>query len=301
MDNSRNIILVTGATGTTGREIVRKLSESGAHVRVLVRDIAKAQALSLDSLPHVTVFEGDLGNSESLGPVLSRVDKAMLISSSNPEMEDVQINFIETAKKFNLNHIVKLSGIIADINSPFRYARMHAEIERRLENSGISFTHLRAGEFMQSYFRQVPNIIERDSLFLPMENQRIASIDVYDVAEVAVRILTGMGHKGNVYPVTGTEALTIYEVAEKFSAVLGRKINYVNISPEDANKARRDAGMSEYTVDALDELFAERRKGKESKVYYTMQNVFGLRPTSFDEFIIRNLPVFKGDLPVFKM
>jgi len=301
MDNSRNIILVTGATGTTGREIVRKLSESGAHVRVLVRDIAKAQALSLDSLPHVTVFEGDLGNSESLVPALSRANKAMLISSSNPEMEDVQINFIETAKKFNLNHIVKLSGIIADINSPFRYARMHAEIERRLENSGISFTHLRAGEFMQSYFRQVPNIIERDSLFLPMENQRIASIDVYDVAEVAVRILTGMGHKGNVYPVTGTEALTIYEVAEKFSAVLGRKINYVNISPEDANKARRDAGMSEYTVDALDELFAERRKGKESKVYYTMQNVFGLRPTSFDEFIIRNLPVFKGDLPVFKM
>ena len=301
MDNSRNIILVTGATGTTSREIVRKLSESGAYVRVLVRDIAKAQALSLDSLPHVTVFEGDLGNSESLVPALSRANKAMLISSSNPEMEDVQINFIETAKKFNLNHIVKLSGIIADINSPFRYARMHAEIERRLENSGISFTHLRAGEFMQSYFRQVPNIIERDSLFLPMENQRIASIDVSDVAEVAVRILTGMGHKGNVYPVTGTEALTIYEVAEKFSAVLGRKINYVNISPEDANKARRDAGMSEYTVDALDELFAERRKGKESKVYYTMQNVFGLRPTSFDEFIIRNLPVFKGDLPVFKM
>jgi uncharacterized protein YbjT (DUF2867 family) len=268
MDNSRNIILVTGATGTTGREIVRKLSESGAHVRVLTRDIAKAQALSLDSLPHVTVFEGDLGNSESLAPALFRADKAMLISSSNPEMEDVQINFIETAKKFNLNHIVKLSGIIADINSPFR---------------------------------QVPNIIERDSLFLPMENQRIASIDVYDVAEVAVRILTGMGHKGNVYPVTGTEALTIYEVAEKFSAVLGRKINYVNISPEDANKARRDAGMPEYTVDALDELFAERRKGKESKVYYTMQNVFGLRPTSFDEFIIRNLPVFTGELPVFKM
>ena len=301
MDNPRSIILVTGATGLTGREIVKRLSQSHVRIRVLVRDITKVHALSLDTLPHVTIFQGDLGKSETLAPALTGADKAILISSSNPEMEAVQCNFIETAKKFNLKHIVKLSGIIADINSPFRYARMHAEIERRLENSGISFTHLRAGEFMQSYFRQVPNIIERDSLFLPMENQRIASIDVYDVAEVAVRILTGMGHKGNVYPVTGTEALTIYEVAEKFSAVLGRKINYVNISPEDANKARRDAGMSEYTVDALDELFAERRKGKESKVYYTMQNVFGLRPTSFDEFIIRNLPVFKGDLPVFKM
>jgi uncharacterized protein YbjT (DUF2867 family) len=178
---------------------------------------------------------------------------------------------------------------------------MHAEIERRLENSGISFTHLRAGEFMHSYFRQIPNIIERDSLYLPMENQKIASIDVSDVAEVAVKILTGMGHKGNVYPVTGPEALTMYEVAEKFSTVLGRKITYVNIPPAQANKARLDAGMPEYTVDALDELFAERRKGKESKVYYTMQNVFGLRPTSFDEFIIRNLPVFTGELPVFKM
>jgi uncharacterized protein YbjT (DUF2867 family) len=301
MDNSRNIILITGATGMTGREIVRKLSQSGARVRVLVRDLAKAHALSLDSLPHVTIFEGDLGNSESLAPALSRADKAMLISSSNAEMEDVQINFIETAKKFNLNHIVKLSGIIAEVSSPFRYARMHAEIERRLENSGISFTHLRAGEFMQSYFRQVTNIIERDSLFLPMENQKIASIDISDVAEVAVKILTGMGHKGNVYPVTGPEALTMYEVAERFSNVLGRKINYVNISPEDAKKEQLAAGMPQYTADALAELFAERRKGKESKVYYTMQNVFGLRPTSFEEFIIRNLPVFKGELPVMKM
>jgi uncharacterized protein YbjT (DUF2867 family) len=134
-----------------------------------------------------------------------------------------------------------------------------------------------------------------------MEDQRIASIDVTDIAEVAVKILTGIGHKGNVYPVTGPEALTMHEVAEKFSNVLGRKINYVNISPGDAKKAQLAAGMPQYTADALEELFAERRKGKESKVYYTMQNVFGLRPTSFEEFIIRNLPAFTGDLPVRKM
>jgi uncharacterized protein YbjT (DUF2867 family) len=301
MDKTRNIILVTGATGMTGREIVRRLSQSGVRVRVLVRDVAKAQALSLDSLPYVTIFEGDLGKSESLAPALIGADKAMLISSSSPEMESVQFNFIETAKKFNLNHIVKLSGIIADINSPFRYARMHAEIERRLENSGISFTHLRAGEFMQSYFRQVPNILEKDSLFLPMEDQKIASIDVSDVAAVAVKILTGLGHKGNVYPVTGPESLTMHEVAEKFSRFLGRKINYINVSPEDAKQAQLNAGMPQYTADALEELFAERRKGKEAKVYYTMQNVFSLRPTSFDEFIIRNLPVFKGELPALKI
>ena len=301
MESIRKIILVTGANGLTGREIVRKLSTKGVSVRALVRNVAKAKSLSLDTLPNVTIYEGDMEKIETLAPALRGADKAILISSSNPDMESVQSAFIEAAKKFNLNHIVKLSGIIADINSPFRYARMHAEIERRLENSGISFTHLRAGEFMQSYFRQVPFILKQNSLFLPMGNERIASIDVSDVAEVAVKILTGAGHKGNVYPITGAEALTMDEVAEKFSIVLGRKIKYINIPPGEANKARLDAGMPHYTVDALDELFEERRKGKESKVYYTMQNVFGLRPTTFEEFIIRNLQVFKGELPVTKI
>jgi uncharacterized protein YbjT (DUF2867 family) len=296
MEPMRKIILVTGANGLTGREIVRKLSAKDVSVRVLVRNIAKAKSLSFDTLPNVTIYEGDMSKSETLAQSLRGADKAILISSSDSEMESVQSNFIEAAKKFNLNHIVKLSGIIADVNSPFRYARMHAEIERRLENSGISFTHLRAGEFMQSYFRQIPFILKQNSLFLPMGDQKIASIDVLDVAEVAVKILTGSGHKGNVYPITGTDALTMDEVAEKFSTVLGRKINYINITPEDANKARLAAGMPQYNVDALDELFAERRKGKESKVYNTMQTVFGLRPTTFEEFIIRNLQVFKGEL-----
>jgi uncharacterized protein YbjT (DUF2867 family) len=301
MESIRKIILVTGANGLTGREIVQRLSSKGVCVRALVRNVAKAKSLSLDTLPNVTIYEGYMEKIETLAPALRGVDKAILISSSNPDMESVQSAFIEAAKKFNLKHIVKLSGIIADINSPFRYARMHAEIERRLENSGISFTHLRAGEFMQSYFRQVPFILKQNSLFLSMGNERIASIDVSDVAEVSVKILTGSGHKGNVYPITGAEALSMDEVAEKFSTVLGRKINYINIPREEANNARLDAGMPHYDVDGLDELFEERRKGKESKVYYTMQNVFGLRPTTFEEFIIRNLQVFKGELPVMKI
>jgi uncharacterized protein YbjT (DUF2867 family) len=300
METNQNIILVTGANGLTGREIVRRLSAKGSRVRVFVRDVEKAKALSFDSLPNVRIFEGDMSKSETLLPALRGADKAILISSSNPYMTAVQSNFIESAKNTSIKHIVKLSGIIADINSPFRFARMHAEIEQKLETSGISFTHLRAGEFMQSYFRQVPFILKKDSLFLPMEDQRIASIDIEDVAEVAVRVLTGLGHKGNIYHITGPEALTMHEVAEKFTAVLGRKINYVNISPRDAKKAQIEAGVPQYTADALEELFAERRKGKESHVYNTMQTVFGLHPTNFEEFIIRNLPVFRGELPAHK-
>jgi len=87
-----------------------------------------------------------------------------------------------------------------DRDSPFRFARMHGEIERRLEDSGMAFTHLRAGEFMHAYFRQVPSIVAKGAIFLPMEDAKIASIDIGDIAEVAAPVLTSAGTMGKAIP-----------------------------------------------------------------------------------------------------
>jgi uncharacterized protein YbjT (DUF2867 family) len=289
------MILVTGATGLNGGELVRLLSARGVPVRALVRNASRAAALS--SLANVEIVEGDMERPETLAEPLRGVDRAMLISSSNAAMLDVQSNFIDAARKAGVTHMVKLSGIIPDIDSPFRFARMHGEIELKLERSGIAFTHLRAGEFMHSYFRQVPAIVARGALFLPMEDARIASIDVGDIAEVAAKALTESGHEGKTYPLTGPEALTMAEVAKKLSAATGREISYVNVAPEEAKRARLAAGVPEYTADALDELFAERRKGKESEVYPVFEELIGRRPTSFDEFARRNAAIFRGEQP----
>jgi uncharacterized protein YbjT (DUF2867 family) len=289
------MILVTGATGLNGRELLRRLSERGVPVRALVRSIARAEGLS--SLPKVEIVEGDMARPETLAGALRGVDRAMLISSSDPAMLDVQSNFIEAARKAGVQHVVKLSGIMPEPDSPFRFARMHAEIERRLEASGMAFTHLRAGEFMPAYFRQAPSIVAKGALFLPMENAKIASIDVGDIAEVAAAVLTGSGHEGKIYPLTGPEALTMAEVAEKLSTVAGKTIRYVNVAPEDAKRAQLGAGMPPYMADALAELFAERRKGKEAQVSPVVQMILGRRPTSFDEFAMRNASVFRGEQP----
>jgi uncharacterized protein YbjT (DUF2867 family) len=289
------MILVTGATGLNGGELVRLLSARGVPVRALVRNASRAAALS--SLANVEIVEGDMERPETLAEPLRGVDRAMLISSSNAAMLEVQSNFIDAARKAGVTHMVKLSGIIPDIDSPFRFARMHGEVELKLERSGIAFTHLRAGEFMHSYFRQVPAIVARGALSLPMEDARIASIDVSDIAEVAAKALTESGHEGKTYPLTGPEALTMAEVAEKLSAATGREISYVNVTPEEAKRARLAAGVPEYTADALDELFAERRKGKESEVYPVFEELIGRRPTSFDEFARRNAAIFRGEQP----
>ncbi len=289
------MILVTGATGLNGREVVQRLSARGVAVRALVRSRAKAAALA--ALSHVEIVEGDMARPETLGPALRDVDRAMLISSSDAAMLDVQSNFIEAARKAGVKHVVKLSGIMPELDSPFRFPRMHGEIERRLEASGLAYTHLRAGEFMPSYFRQVPAIVGKSALFLPMEDAKIASIDVGDIAEVAAIVLTGSGHEGKIYPLTGPEALTMAEVAAKLSVVTGKAIRYVNVAPEDARQAQLAAGMPPYLADALAELFAERRNGKEAQVWTVAQEILGRRPVSFDEFAARNAAIFRGEQP----
>src|SRR5437667_2994806 len=140
------MILVTGATGLNGKELLRRLSAKGIAVRALVRNPAKAEAIA--ALPNVEIVQSDMARRETLGAALHDVDRAMLISSSAPDMLDVQSNFIDAARKAGVKHVVKLSGIMPELDSAFRFARMHGEIEKRLEAYGLAFTDMRAREFM---------------------------------------------------------------------------------------------------------------------------------------------------------
>jgi uncharacterized protein YbjT (DUF2867 family) len=287
------MILVTGASGLVGGEVVRQLSGQNVPVRALVRDPSRAPDLA--SRPGVQVITGDLGRPETLGPALEDVGQAVLISSSDAGMAEVQNSFIDTAAKAGVGHVIKLSGIIPGLDSPFRFARMHAETEEHLAASGMTYTMLRAGEFMQAYFRQVPNLTARRELRLPMAGQRIASIDIADIAAVAVRVLTGTGHENQTYPITGPQALTMAEVAAILSEVIGTAIRYVDVPPEAAREAQLDAGMPQYLADGLAELFAERRAGKESVVSPLTPTLLGRPATSFAEFAARNAAVFRRD------
>jgi len=288
------MLLVTGANGLNGRAVVGQLSARGVPVRALVRDPARAADLA--KLPGVEVVPGDMARPETLVAPLGGVERAMLISSSDPVMLQVQASFIDAARAAGVKHVVKLSGIMPEIDSDFRFARMHGQIEQHLEDSGMAFTHLRAGEFMQAYFRQVRSIVAQSVIRLPMADARIASIDVADIAAVAVTVLTCAGHEGQIYPITGPEALTMAEVAERISAAIGKTVRYVPIPPEDYLAANLANGMPAYTAAALVELYAERRAGKESNVSPLVAQLLGRPPVSFQDFALRHASVFRGEV-----
>ncbi|HLZ61413.1 MAG TPA: SDR family oxidoreductase [Ktedonosporobacter sp.] len=287
------MILVTGANGLNGSAVIREFASLGYPVRALVRSRAKAQAL--ETLPTVEVVEGDMLRAETLASALSEVDRVLMISSADQQMLEAQCTFIDAAKKAGVRHIVKFSGLSSALDSPFLFTRMHAEIERYLERSGLAWTHLRPSQFMQMYLREVPSIVAESAFFLPMEDAKLAPVDVEDIAKAAVALLHTPGHEGKSYDMTGPEALSMTEIAEQISLAIGKTVRYVNISQAERKRALLAAGVPPYFADALDVQGGERRKGAEAVVHPETHTTLQLRPTTFAEFALRNAAAFRGE------
>jgi uncharacterized protein YbjT (DUF2867 family) len=135
--------------------------------------------------------------------------------------------------------------------------------------------------------------IRNQSATLGAADARIASIDVADIADVAVLALTTPGHAGQTYPLTGPDALTMAEVAEHISAAIGKPIRYIDVSPDDYLSTNLSNGMPAYTAEALVELYAERRAGKEAHVFPTAEQVLGRPSRGFAEFARHHAATFK--------
>jgi uncharacterized protein YbjT (DUF2867 family) len=232
---------------------------------------------------------------ETLGRALDGVDRVLLISSPDQQMVETQCTFIDAAKKAGVRHIVKLSGVTTSLDSPFLFSRMHAEIARHLERSGLAWTQLRPSQFMTEYLREVPTIVAESAFFLPFEDAKLTPVDLEDIAKAAFALLTTPGHEGKAYMISGPEALSMREIAEQISLAIGKTVRYVNISPEERKRAQLAAGIPAYVVDALDVQSRLRRKGNGEEVVHPETHIaLGIRPTTFAEFARRHAADFLG-------
>jgi uncharacterized protein YbjT (DUF2867 family) len=276
------MILLTGTTGVTGTEIVKQLMPLGVPVRALARDSDKAKTVLP---PEVEIVQGDLDEPETLTPALAGVEKAFLLSPGHPRHVELQGNFIEAAKRAGTRHVVKYSAAGAAADSPMRLGRWHAETERQLEQSGLSYTHLRPTMFMQNFVRFFAQSIAADGRFYaPMGDGRVPLVDVRDIAAVAVKVLTEPGHQGQTYLITGPEALSFEEAAAQLSMALERTITYVDVTPEGAKAGMIAAGLPEVLADALLEVYAYFREGRAAPPTDIIRRIAKKEPITFDRF-----------------
>lgn len=291
------MILVTGATGLSGSAVVREFARQNVPVRALFRD--RQRIGSLHRLRGVEWVEGDMLRPETLRPALRDVTRVLLISGARERMVETQCTFIDTAKAAGVPHVVKYSGKESGIDfdpQTFRGTREALEIERYLEGSGLAWTHLRPSQFMQFYLPETVTGVERDrpELRMPIGDSRLAPVDVEDIAKVAVALLRSDGHEGRVYEMTGPESLSMDEVAERLTEATGVPFRHVDIPMEDKLNELRKQDIPEPAVQMVREILAERRRCRESQVRLETHDTFGVKPTTFAEFALRNAEAFVG-------
>ena len=285
-------ILVTGATGNVGSAVLGNLGTTEVNLRTLAHDEAKAQSLKDRGVEAVV---GDFLEPETLVPALEGVSTVLLITPIHPEQVTQASNVIEAAKESgNDPRIVRLSVHQASHEAPSRNSRQHAQIEDEVRSSGLPYTLLRPTTFMQNTLATARTVASEGKIYQPFKDGKLGMIDARDIGEVAAKVLTEEGHEGKVYTLTGPAAISLYEVAEALSEVLGKGVRYVNIPLEDAKRAMLNMGLSEWRADVLIEYAKAHSEGYSNFTTEDVEQLTGHPATSYKEFATDFERVFRG-------
>src|SRR5215216_7434132 len=276
------MILLTGATGHIGRELIPQLQATGQSLRVLVRD--EKRVSHLDSCIERAI--GDLNDPESLRSAMRGVERVFLVTFETQQ----DINLIEAAKRAGVQQIVKLSTLEATEHR-IQVGKWHYEREALICASGLDWTFLRPGMFMSNSIEWWSDSIRgQGSVFFPGGKKgKVAPVDPRDVAAVAAQVLTKPGHARQAYELTGSGLFTIGEMVRIISQALGKPIQYVDIPPIAAKLFMLKSGMDKGLVNALMEMLASLRRNEGAIVTETFQELTGHPPRTFEAWCQENV------------
>jgi len=275
------MICITGAGGTVGGEVVKKLESLKAPFRAGYHSEGKVQAARAKHIDAVVI---DYNRPETLKDAFAGCSKVFLLGPNVQNQAELETNAVNAAKAAGVSHIVKLSVLRAD-EEQFQFSKVHRSVEKAIESSGMSWTFLRPNSFMQNVITYMSATIKAEGAFYSAaEDGRISHVDVRDIAAVAGKALTEPGHERKAYALTGPEAITYDELAAQLSKVLGKPIKYVRWTPEDYRNGMLTVGTPEWFVDLLLDLERFYREQKASIISDDIKNVTGKDPIRFEQF-----------------
>lgn len=278
------MILVTGATGNVGTHLVPQLVEAGAQVRVLGRDEKRLAALGNQVEP----FVGDLERPETLSAALHGVERLFFVTPVTHQVKTL----LAAARSAGVRTVVKLSTIEADRS--LGPGKWHREQEKLIEASGMAWTFLRPTLMMGNTIEWwAETILKQEAVFFPGGKGRTAPVDPRDVAAAACAVLTQEGHAGKVYELTGPEALTIPEMVQTLSRVLGKPIRYVDVPAFAAGFWMLRSGLPFYVVKGLMETLGALRRSEYAYVTDCVEQVTQQRPTTFEMWCRDHIAAFQ--------
>ena len=283
------MILLTGVTGKTGGATASALLDKGAPLRALVRDEAKAGDLKSAG---VELVVGDIADAGTVRKALAGAEKAFLTLPNGEHQLANEKQFTDLAKEAGVKHLVKMSSMEAVPDAQTPIPRGHWAAEEYIRASGLEWTMVKPNFFMQNLLASAGMIKEQRKFSLPMGDGTTGMADTRDIGAVCAEVLTGDGHGGQSYEITGPEVITFYEVAERFSEVLGEKVEYLPM-PMETFRERMTNVLAPWHLDAVCELFREIDEIGLDHTTDTFKQLMGREPTSLRQFIEDHIALFR--------
>jgi len=274
------MIVVTGATGTVGSELVRILSARGATVRALSRHPAEGA-----SLPGVEWVAADMNDPGSLANAFAGAAAVFLLSGNVDAMVRMQKNVIAAAVRAGVPRLVKLSALGASDQSKSVIGLWHYNVERVLEQSGLAWTSLRPHAFLQNLLDQAESI-RQGHIYSAANAGKVPFIDTRDVSAVAAEVLLTGGWEGKSPVLTGPQALSFDDVAEVLSSVLGWRVTHIVETDDEAWARLRQNGQPPWLVSGQLALYEyQRAGGATAKTSDAVERITGNPPRTVEQFV----------------
>ncbi|GAA5442793.1 NAD(P)H azoreductase [Microbulbifer sp. NBRC 101763] len=278
-------ILITGGTGNNGKAVLKNFANTNIPVRALLRDLSRAPIVA-DNISYVI---GDYENESSLLEAMQGIETAFLVTAFEPSFTNKHAAFIRIAEQAGVKHIVQISGLGADKDSPIDIARWLGEAEEHLIESTLNWTILQPASFNSNFFASAEEIAQQSTISAPFGSApgaAIVTVDHQDIGDIAAKILVEPGeHIGKKYILTGAEKLTYTDISNILSEVLQRKITYQPISDEAARSGLLSLGVSERAADALAQLWPVTREwGHTIELSNHVEQLLDRKPTLLKTF-----------------
>ncbi|MGA8573662.1 MAG: SDR family oxidoreductase [Desulfobaccales bacterium] len=278
------MILVIGATGTIGTQLVDQLTQADYSVRAFTRNPERAAKFG----GKVEVAIGNLDDEKSLLQAMRGVQRCFLITRSTQQDK----NALVAAKEAGVGHVVKISTQEAGWTPVQGHGHWHREREELIRASGLTWTFLRPSMYMSFALSWVQSLRAENAIYSAGGPGKLGPVDPWDVAAVAKAALTISEHENVAYELTGPELLSFGEMAATLSKVTGRPIRHVDISDTEQGEIFSKMGLPKYTVDGLVETFSLIRNGRFAYLTEDVEKVTATRPRTFETWVQENIAAF---------
>lgn len=282
-------LLVAGANGQNGRLLLKKLAKNNIPVRAMVRSTDRTRDLENET---TEIVEADLSNPATLDKAFDSIEQAYVVTAIQPDAATYFSNFFQAAKKAEVRHVIKLSGLGASANSPSEILRQHYRSDAQLMQSGLDFTVIQPNSFFQNILGQAKAIQRKGQFGMLLGEASQSLVDMSDVAEATVRVIQDKKHRNKIYPLTGPESISGNDMAEQLSEFLEKPVRYKPVSSSLAKQEMLAGGLPEWNVNALVEIMELFSTGTFAETTSDLKNILGRKPNRFADFLMQNQAIF---------